>query len=111
VCLPGTVAGVVGPLDPNTYSAEHPGRHAAGRSAGQVLELRRPVDRLEGHWLKALAAVDACGRHPGPLPTAGWLRNRLRVVVELDSLLGHGGLGGEAAGRDPWVRRWLAAGL
>jgi hypothetical protein len=61
------VAGVVGPLDPNTYSAEHPGRHAAGRSAGQVLELRRPVDRLEGHWLKALAAVDACGRHPGPV--------------------------------------------
>jgi hypothetical protein len=32
-----------------------------------VLKLRRPVDRLEGHWLKALAAVDACGRHPGPV--------------------------------------------
>jgi hypothetical protein len=53
--------------------------------AEQVLELRRLVDRLEGHWLQRLAAVDgrgAAGADQGQQvgSTAGWLRNRLRLA-------------------------------
>jgi hypothetical protein len=52
--------------------------------AARVLRLRRLVDRLEGHWLQELAAVDARGaagvdqgiQAPS---TAGWLRNRLHM--------------------------------
>ena len=52
--------------------------------AERVLELRRLLDRLEGHWLAELAAVDAhgpAGADQGtPAPsTASWLRNRLRM--------------------------------
>ncbi|HEV2895881.1 MAG TPA: DUF222 domain-containing protein, partial [Actinomycetota bacterium] len=52
--------------------------------AEQVLEMRRLVDRLEGHWLNDLAAVDArgaAGAEEGQPAdsTAGWLRNRLRM--------------------------------
>jgi hypothetical protein len=52
--------------------------------AEQVLELRRLLDRLEGHWLQQLAAVDgrgAAGADQGQPAgsTAGWLRNRLRL--------------------------------
>jgi hypothetical protein len=47
-------------MDPNTYSA-HPTDLPDAVAAEQVLKLRRPMDRLEGHWLKALAAVDARG--------------------------------------------------
>jgi Domain of unknown function (DUF222)/HNH endonuclease len=52
--------------------------------AEQVLELRRLLNRLEGHWLRTLAAVDgrgAAGADQGqPAPsTAGWLRARLRL--------------------------------
>src|SRR5918996_6306385 len=56
-------------------------------SAERVLQLRRLLDRLEGHWLAELAAVDARAAagadHGVQAPsTASWLRNRLR--------LGHG---------------------
>src|ERR671910_1339689 len=52
--------------------------------AAQVLELRRLLDRLEGHWLQQLAAVDgrgAAGAEAGQPAgsTAGWLRNRLHL--------------------------------
>jgi hypothetical protein len=53
-------------------------------AAERVLALRRLLDRLEGHWLKALAAVDArgaAGAEDGlqAASTAGWLRARLRM--------------------------------
>jgi hypothetical protein len=49
-----------------------------------VLQLRRLVDRLEGHWLKELADLDArgaAGAEDGVQAgsTAGWLRARLRM--------------------------------
>jgi Domain of unknown function (DUF222) len=52
--------------------------------AEQVLRLRGLVDRLEGHWLSELAAVDAggaAGADQGQQAgsTAGWLRARLRM--------------------------------
>ncbi len=52
--------------------------------AERVLALRRLVDRLEGHWLKELATVDArgaAGAEEGLQAgsTAGWLRSRLRL--------------------------------
>jgi hypothetical protein len=52
--------------------------------AEQVLGLRRLVDRLEGHWLQQLAAVDgrgAAGADQGQQvgSTAAWLRTRLRL--------------------------------
>src|SRR5918994_4368679 len=52
--------------------------------AERVLELRQLVDRLEGHWLHQLAAVDgrgAAGAEAGQQigSTAAWLRNRLRL--------------------------------
>jgi hypothetical protein len=56
-----------------------------GVAAARVLALRRMVDRLEGHWLQELAAVDGRGAagaeddtQPAPT-TASWLRNRLRL--------------------------------
>jgi hypothetical protein len=52
--------------------------------AERVLALRRLLDRLEGHWRKELAAVDARGaagaeldQQPGS--TAAWLRHRLHL--------------------------------
>jgi Domain of unknown function (DUF222)/HNH endonuclease len=52
--------------------------------AEYALQLRRLLDRLEGHWLGGLALLDARGAagadHGTPAPsTAGWLRNRLRM--------------------------------
>jgi len=52
--------------------------------AERVLVLRRLLDRLEGHWLRELAAVDARGAagadHDQPAgSTASWLRHRLRM--------------------------------
>jgi Domain of unknown function (DUF222)/HNH endonuclease len=52
--------------------------------AERVLALRRLLDRLDGHWLKELAGVDAhgaAGADQGtPAPsTAAWLRSRLRL--------------------------------
>jgi hypothetical protein len=53
-------------------------------AAQRVLVLRRLVDRLEGQWLRELAAVDgrgAAGAEAGVAApsTAGWLRGRLRA--------------------------------
>jgi hypothetical protein len=53
-------------------------------AAQRVLVLRRLVDRLEGHWLRELAAVDgrgAAGAEAGVQAesTAGWLRGRARA--------------------------------
>jgi len=55
--------------------------------AGRVLQLRTLLERAEGQWLRALAAVDARGaagaeagaevRHPS---TAGWLRAQARMA-------------------------------
>ena len=52
--------------------------------AERVLDLRQLVDRLEGHWLKELATVDArgaAGAEQGQQfgSTAGWLRGRLQL--------------------------------
>ena len=52
--------------------------------AERVLELRRLLDRLEGHWLKELAGVDARGAAGADQDqqvgsTAAWLRSRLRM--------------------------------
>jgi hypothetical protein len=52
--------------------------------AERVLGLRRLLDRLEGHWLQELAAVDARGAAGAEHglqagSTASWLRARLRM--------------------------------
>jgi hypothetical protein len=52
--------------------------------AERVLVLRRLPDRLEGHWLKELAGVDARGAAGADQgqevgSTAAWLRTRLRL--------------------------------
>jgi len=52
--------------------------------AERVLQLRRLVDRREGHWLNELAAVDAGGAAGAEEDVqagsaAGWLRGRLRM--------------------------------
>ncbi|HKP98821.1 MAG TPA: DUF222 domain-containing protein, partial [Actinomycetes bacterium] len=52
--------------------------------AERVLALRQLIDRLEGHWLKELAAVDGRGaagaEHDQQVgSTAAWLRGRLRL--------------------------------
>ena len=53
--------------------------------ADDVLELRPQIDRLEGRWLRYLAAIDArgaAGAEQGVQfgSTAGWLRARLRMA-------------------------------
>jgi Domain of unknown function (DUF222)/HNH endonuclease len=50
--------------------------------ANSELQLRRLLDRLEGHWLKGLATLDARGAAGAEADvqvgsTAGWLRQRL----------------------------------
>ena len=52
--------------------------------AERVLQLRRLLDRREGHWLNELAAVDAGGAAGAEEDVqagsaAGWLRGRLRM--------------------------------
>src|ERR687897_1567886 len=59
-------------------------RLSDGVRAERVLQLRRLVDRLEGHWLKELAGLDALGAAGAEADqqvgsTAAWLRNRLRL--------------------------------
>jgi hypothetical protein len=97
-------------MDSNTHSIQDPGGRPAEPSDGlaalaaavdqlaaqelhglpdpvraeRVLRLRRLLDRLEGHWLQELAAVDARGaagaEHDQPAgSTASWLRHRLRM--------------------------------
>jgi hypothetical protein len=81
-------------MDPNTHSDRLAALGAAVEDlaaqdlhgladatlADGVLQLRRLVDRLEGHWLAELAAVDArgaAGDEDGVQvgSTAGWLRS------------------------------------
>jgi hypothetical protein len=57
---------------------------ADAAAAERVLRLRRLLDRLEGHWLRELAAVDARGAAGAEAgvqapSTASWLRRRLRL--------------------------------
>jgi Domain of unknown function (DUF222) len=64
--------------------AQNPPGLADAVAAERVLQLRRLVDRLEGHWLQELAAVDARGAAGADqgiqaASTAGWLRNRLHM--------------------------------
>jgi Domain of unknown function (DUF222)/HNH endonuclease len=89
-------------MDPNIQSIEQPDglglltaavaalaaqdltQLADGEAAQRVLALRNLLDRLEGHWLRELAAVDgrgAAGAEEGAHAdsTAGWLRGRLRA--------------------------------
>jgi hypothetical protein len=69
-------------------SERGPGGSLAGLSdavrAERVLALRRLLDRMEGHWLKELAGVDARGAAGAEQDvqagsTAGWLRARLHA--------------------------------
>jgi hypothetical protein len=65
-------------------AAEDLSRLPDGVAAARVLALRRLLDRLEGHWLRELAAVDGRGAAGADLgvqaaSTAGWLRGRLRA--------------------------------
>ena len=89
-------------MDSNTHSGSRPDRLGAlaavveelvaedldrladAALADQVRELRRQLDRLEGHWLRTLAAVDGRGaagaEHGVQAPsTASWLRARLHM--------------------------------
>jgi Domain of unknown function (DUF222)/HNH endonuclease len=89
-------------MEPNTHSISEPvgldrltavveelaaedlGRLPDGVAAARVLALRRLLDRLEGQWLRELAAVDGRGAAGADLgvqaeSTAGWLRGRLRA--------------------------------
>src|SRR5215217_6802825 len=94
------------PMESNTHSDRHPAgrpdglaaltaavedlaaQHLDGCSeavrAERVLQLRRLLDRLDGHWLAELANLDA-RRAAGAEErvqagsTAGWLRQRLRM--------------------------------
>ena len=122
-------------MDSNTHSTDQSTRLAAGRPdhlaslaavvdglaaqdldgltdaalAEQVLGLRRLVDRLEGHWLRQLAAVDGRGAAGADQDqqvgsTAAWLRNRLRLgagaaasCVRTARALFRGPLGGTAS--------------
>jgi hypothetical protein len=65
-------------------AAEDPARFSDAEAAQRVLVLRRALERLEGVWLRDLAAVDgrgAAGTEDG-MPTestAAWLRTRIRM--------------------------------
>jgi Domain of unknown function (DUF222)/HNH endonuclease len=78
----GGLADLVAALE--KLATQDPDRLADGVRAERVLVLRGLVDRLEGHWLQELAAVDArgaAGAEEGiqAPSTAGWLRSRLRM--------------------------------
>jgi Domain of unknown function (DUF222) len=50
----------------------------------RILELRGLVERLDGHWLREVAAADSCGAAGAEEgswapSTASWLRARLRM--------------------------------
>jgi hypothetical protein len=72
------------PAAVDELEAEDLDRLADTALAEQLLELRRLADRLEGQWLRRVAAVDARGaagadQGQSVPSTAGWLRNRLRL--------------------------------
>jgi hypothetical protein len=65
-------------------AAEDLTRLPDGVAAARLLGMRRLLDRLEGQWLRELAAVDgrgAAGAEAGVVApsTVGWLRARLRA--------------------------------
>ena len=79
-------------MDSNTHSAqppEPPQREDLDRLtdtalAQEALALQQAMDRLEGQWLRRLAAVDARGaagadQDQPAASTASWLRNGLRL--------------------------------
>jgi uncharacterized protein DUF222 len=133
-------------MNPNTHSIGPPDGLAALESAvdglatqdltgladavlaERVLVLRRLLDRLEGHWLKELAALDARGAAGADQgleapSTAGWLRSRLRMgattassCVRVARALFRGPLAGTASALtdgevSPAHARVLAAGI
>jgi hypothetical protein len=67
----------------DTLAAEDLTQLADSTAAQRVLALRRLLDRLEGQWLRELAAVDgrgAAGADQGThADSTGWLRGRLRA--------------------------------
>jgi hypothetical protein len=79
---PDGLAALAAELD--QLATQHLDDLSDGVRATRVLQLRRLLDRLEGHWLAELAAVDARGAagtdQDTPAPsTAGWLRARLHI--------------------------------
>ena len=79
---PDRLASLTAAID--ELAAQDLGRLTDAALAEQVLGLRRLLDRLEGQWLRQLAAVDgrgAAGADEGVQSpsTAGWLRTRLHV--------------------------------
>jgi hypothetical protein len=70
--------------DLGVLAAQDPDGLTEAARAERVLALGRLADRLHGHWLKELAALDAAGAagadqgQPAP-STASWLRHRLRM--------------------------------
>jgi hypothetical protein len=89
----------------------------AGQTLVAALEpLARPAnadDDRSGGQRRADALVELARRtlESGQLPQTGGVRPQLLVTVDLDSLLGHGGLGGEVGGAwplDPETCRRLA---
>ena len=80
--LPEGLAGLAAVV--NGLAAEDPDGLTDAVLAEEVLELRRMVDRLDGVWLRRLAALDARGAAGADqgvqaASTASWLRNRLRM--------------------------------
>jgi Domain of unknown function (DUF222)/HNH endonuclease len=79
----------------------------AGQSLLAALEpLARPAsaaDQRSSAQRTADALAELCRRQleGGRLPQAGGVRPQLLVTVDLDSLLGHGGVGGEVGGAGP----------
>jgi hypothetical protein len=80
----GRLAALVAEID--TLLAQDPNGLREVALAEDALELRSQLDRLEGGWLRYLAALDARGaagaeqdRQFGS--TAGWLRARLRMAA------------------------------
>ena len=79
--------------------------------AGQILQaalepLARPAnaeDERSGDQRRADALVELARRNleAGRLPQSGGVRPQLLVTVDLDSLLGHPGLGGQVGGVEP----------
>jgi Domain of unknown function (DUF222)/HNH endonuclease len=97
------------------------GQRPAGPEAGQTLlaalePLARPTsadDTRSGGQRRADALAELARRslEAGHLPQTGGVRPQLLVTVDLDSLLGHPGLGGETCGTwplDPEACRRLA---
>jgi hypothetical protein len=112
VWLAPTIEGMVaigGLLDPE-----------AGQTLLAALEpLARPAtatDDRSGSQRRADALAELARRslEAGRLPQTGGVRPQLTVTVDLDSLLGPGGLGGEVSGVGRWRRRraggWLVMG-